>query len=75
MFMGKFVPVEVIKACGEMEVKFHSFITSTVYGLSGQVHAPAASQPDVRRPRCPLCRGLSVGSTARFGCAIPAAIW
>ena len=58
IFMGKFVPVEVIKACGEVEVKFHSFLTSTVYRLSGQFHAPAASQAHVRRPPCPLCRRL-----------------
>jgi len=72
--MGKFVPVEVIKVCGEVEVKFHSFLTSTLYGLSSQFHAPAASQPDVSRPPCPLCRRLWVGSTAGLVCAIPAVI-
>ena len=56
--MSKFVPVEVIKACSEVEVKFHSFLDSTLYGLSGQFHTPATSQPDVRKSRCPLCRRL-----------------
>jgi hypothetical protein len=42
---GEFVPVHAMKTRGAVVVQFHSFLTSTLGRLIGQLHVPAALSP------------------------------
>ena len=40
---GKLAPLQSMEAYGEEEIWFHSFLTTTLMQVSGQLHVPAFS--------------------------------